>query len=651
MSDSSVLKEFLVSLSFKVDRSQQRRFNSGLNEATKAVKGFAVALTAMAATTAIGIKKVAEDFEALYFASQRIGDSAGDIKAFGFAVGQMGGDAKAAQASLESMSRIFRNNPGFVGYFRGITGKSATDANGQMRGMVDLANELSQSLKNMPPWRASQLANQFGIDESTLHALVRGTEEYQKKRKELAAAIGVDSEKAAEAGKNFMQSWRDLELGVTLVVQKVLMVIEPFVKKAIDGLTALGEATGGLSTMLIGLAVALGPIIWLGGTMVGIFVAIGVGLAALTYDFLQWKKGAKSFLDWSAWSSEIDRAYSSFGELKSALKELGLALYEVWKIFQPFAEWFIERLIPIISTVADLSITNLIFVLKTLANIIQFIVAILTFDFTKAWKLAGNAAKDFFSGVIGLAQKLWGVVVAIQDVFRSDKDRKGLSTDNTSQQQRSKTPASVPRAANENVRNIAGYITDYFVRSGVHPEAAKGAVAGLYSESKLDPNAVGPVIQGRVKVGAEGLAQWLGPRRKELHKRYGKNSTLDQQLEFILWELRGGDAGGRSVLSQTNAEGALRAYVTKFARSSSEEQPQGIARGMAYLQRQKDTPLSSNPMKYARPNFGGGVAPINNTITFNVDGSKNPEETARMIRQEQDRVNDRLLRQAGRKLT
>jgi hypothetical protein len=48
-----------------------------------------------------------------------------------------------------------------------------------------------------------------------------------------------------------------------------------------------------------------------------------------------------------------------------------------------------------------------------------------------------------------------------------------------------------------------------------------------------------------------GLGQWLGSRKDELFRRYGPNPTRAQQIEFLAYELKGGDPGGKSVLSAT----------------------------------------------------------------------------------------------------
>lgn len=102
-------------------------------------------------------------------------------------------------------------------------------------------------------------------------------------------------------------------------------------------------------------------------------------------------------------------------------------------------------------------------------------------------------------------------------------------------------------------------IQSYLTSRGVSAEVARGIAAGVYAEGGT-ATAVNP------KSGAFGIGQWLGPRRARLFARYGRKPTMAQQLEFLLWELQGGDSGGASVLGAGNAGQAGYNYITQFMR-------------------------------------------------------------------------------------
>lgn len=123
---------------------------------------------------------------------------------------------------------------------------------------------------------------------------------------------------------------------------------------------------------------------------------------------------------------------------------------------------------------------------------------------------------------------------------------------------------------------LKGDIIDFFVRNGVPQHVARGIAAGIESESSGDHKAVNP------SSGALGLGQWLGPRKAELIRRYGNNPTREQQLEFLLSELKGGDKGGPAVLSAKDEAQAVDRYIRGFMRPGKDTET-GTQRGMKAL--------------------------------------------------------------------
>lgn len=121
-------------------------------------------------------------------------------------------------------------------------------------------------------------------------------------------------------------------------------------------------------------------------------------------------------------------------------------------------------------------------------------------------------------------------------------------------------------------------IVEGLKKRGFSEGQALGIAAGIHAESASNPNAKNPTS------GAMGLGQWLGPRKDAIRKRFGDNPTLDQQLDFLADELRGGDAGGKYVLAQNDPAKVLDAYIRKFMRPAAGAETDGdIARGMAAL--------------------------------------------------------------------
>lgn len=101
------------------------------------------------------------------------------------------------------------------------------------------------------------------------------------------------------------------------------------------------------------------------------------------------------------------------------------------------------------------------------------------------------------------------------------------------------------------------YIRGYLKASGFTDEQVRGIMAGMYAENtSFDPN-----VRGGYKGRAVGVGQWLGPRRAKLLARYGPNPTLQQQMAFLVEELKGGDKGGASVLNSTTAAETASNYI------------------------------------------------------------------------------------------
>lgn len=125
-------------------------------------------------------------------------------------------------------------------------------------------------------------------------------------------------------------------------------------------------------------------------------------------------------------------------------------------------------------------------------------------------------------------------------------------------------------------------IVAFFKSRGYTTEQARGITAGIIAESGGDHTA-----RNRSS-GAYGLGQHLSAnRRANFRKRYGidiTQSTRAQQLDFIDWELKGGDAGGAAVRAQTTAGGTLNAYIRSFMRPAAGAETMGdLRRGNAWL--------------------------------------------------------------------
>lgn len=90
-----------------------------------------------------------------------------------------------------------------------------------------------------------------------------------------------------------------------------------------------------------------------------------------------------------------------------------------------------------------------------------------------------------------------------------------------------------PRRSENNKMAVYDEIWDYLTeKKGIPQTQAIGILSNIAAESGGDTEALGAA-------GDFGIQQWLGPRKKELQRRYGKKPTLAQQLDYLVDEYQG----------------------------------------------------------------------------------------------------------------
>lgn len=143
-------------------------------------------------------------------------------------------------------------------------------------------------------------------------------------------------------------------------------------------------------------------------------------------------------------------------------------------------------------------------------------------------------------------------------------------------------PAEAPAQGRGAAGNrTASTVENYFKAKGYTSAQAKGIAAAVVAEGGLGRR-TGGGYQGR----ALGIGQLLGSRRAAFLKKYGNNFTLQNELDFMHWELQGGDKGGAAVLRQRTEQGVLNSMVRDFYRPAEGRETHGdLQRGAAHLGR------------------------------------------------------------------
>ncbi|MEG8522114.1 lytic transglycosylase domain-containing protein [Klebsiella pneumoniae] len=367
--NAETLKDFLISLGFKVDEAGARKFDAVVAGTTLKAIELGVKVEATALSVVAFTAKIASGLDDLYWASQRTGATVEGIKQIGYAVSQVGGGVDGARGSLENLARFMRNNPGAEGFLNRL-GVQTRDASGNMRDMATIFTGVGQRLSSMPYYRANQYAQMLGLDENTLMAMRRGIGQFSGEYTAMAKAIGYNADVAAVSSNKFMTSLRSFGLMAGMARDKIgssladglagsldrlrRQILENFPKiegaitSTVKGILWAGEMVGRVIYRLIQAASDIRAW-WIGldsdtqkliQTLGGLLVAwrllnaamlaspvswvlaLAAAILLLYDDYRTWKEGGKSLIDWKQWEPAIEKAKAAILWLRDKL--LGL---------------------------------------------------------------------------------------------------------------------------------------------------------------------------------------------------------------------------------------------------------------------------------------------------------------------------------------
>jgi hypothetical protein len=119
---------------------------------------------------------------------------------------------------------------------------------------------------------------------------------------------------------------------------------------------------------------------------------------------------------------------------------------------------------------------------------------------------------------------------------------------------------AVPLAATDEAAPLGGdnreATYNFFISKGLSSDIAAGFVGNLMQESHINPKSVN-------SIGATGIAQWLGGRKKNLLKR-ANYEQLTTQLDFIWAELNGGEKSAFAKIKSASGLSDITYVIRKF---------------------------------------------------------------------------------------
>jgi hypothetical protein len=210
MADSTnVLREYLISLGFRVDEKGNKKFGTALNGLDKGATKLSKSIVGVGIAAQAMVTEFAFRMEKLFYASRLAESSALNLQSLSFG-GKQAGIANITD-QVQALARSIRANPGLVGLLHSLGVKV------EGRDMSDVAKDLVAQLSKMPFYIAQRYAAMFGIDPDTLKLWIDGQKDIEAASKLAADAakdVGVNTDEAVKAGKEYAQSWREILLYV-----------------------------------------------------------------------------------------------------------------------------------------------------------------------------------------------------------------------------------------------------------------------------------------------------------------------------------------------------------------------------------------------------------------------------------------------------
>lgn len=225
--DQKILREYLVALGFQVNQSGERKVVGLLNRLDGKAKVVAKGLFGVAAAATYMTHTFARNMEKLYYSSRYAETTAGNLLALEYGARNIGLEAGKGAAALKNMTAAIRSNPGLIGLLNSlgvaVRGRDKSDV------LLDLVG----ALRKMPFYVAERYASLFGIDPETLFNMQEGLEKLKETaalRKQMAADMGVDVDKASQVAVKYGQLWREVTERAGLFKDALALELLPVVE-------------------------------------------------------------------------------------------------------------------------------------------------------------------------------------------------------------------------------------------------------------------------------------------------------------------------------------------------------------------------------------------------------------------------------------
>lgn len=305
--------------------------SKSLNEtASSAMKFLAIVGGAVAIKQFIG--HVIESSSALDRLSQNLHENVETISAWSNAAELAGGDANGLQGTFDMLSKAqtelqLTGQSNLIPYFSAL-GLSMADAEGKARPVNDLLLDMADRFSRLDRPTANNMGRMMGIDQGTLNLILKGRAEVElmlKRQKEYGAVTKEQAEASSKLREQLVRGRQTFEA----FGRELLMMVMPALEKLLDMFSGLGdwmrENKEFIQIFLAMIAAGLAAIV-LATTPINLTIAAVTALAAaialLYQDYLTWKRGGDSLIDWGKWEPGIKAAGAAIRWFKDLLADL-----------------------------------------------------------------------------------------------------------------------------------------------------------------------------------------------------------------------------------------------------------------------------------------------------------------------------------------
>ena len=518
-----------------------KNMKSGVGEATQSVFGLKEGLVALGGFASVaGMVEVVKNFAALGGEARRtasmLGMTTEAVQQYAYAGAAAGVGSEEFDHLMVHLSRSTADASKGLGEHAALftaLGISVRKSNGEIKNVDHMLPELADKISKIKsPILQAQVATElFGRAGVELLPFLKkgsaGIEELKSRSSELGLVM---NDKMIAHSKEWTEANRDLSASMTGISNIVADRILPLITPILNGITNFIKNNKHLTATL--------AMIVSGVTMLaGAFVAVGVFLSGLSTVISIAVGGFEAI------GAVIGVVVGAIGFIPlciaAAIAAVGVGAYQIWKHW----DWIKGKTVEIWDNIKD-------YVVGIIDKICNY------FD-DKIQKI-----KDTFQK-LGLA--VGDSVTTVSTVVRNAGHTVGEKA------------SGALNYGKEAVSSSASAIMDKFKSMGWGSAPAAGLAASVIRESNGNPNAVGD--GGK----AYGIGQWHPDRQAEFTRVFGKSikgSSLDEQLNFMNYELKAGNeqGAGRKLASANDAYSAG-SIVSKYYERPADKEGEASYRG------------------------------------------------------------------------